>query len=71
MDMILCGMGKAADEFLSVYEKEMGRPVSNLGFWELAAAVRPMLTPDGWISDSPSKEHFADFVDAAIQRTLS
>jgi aminoglycoside phosphotransferase (APT) family kinase protein len=70
MDMILCGMSEAADKFLSVYEKEMGKPVSNLGFWELAAAVRPMLTPDGWISDPPSKERFADFVDAAIQRTL-
>jgi aminoglycoside phosphotransferase (APT) family kinase protein len=69
MDMILCGMGKAADEFLTVYEKEIGKPVSNLGLWELAAAVRPMLTPDGWISESPSTERFADYVDAAIQRT--
>jgi len=70
MDMMLCGMSEAADKFLAAYEKEMGKPVSNLGLWELAAAVRPMLTPDGWISDSPSKERFADFVDAAIQRTL-
>lgn len=69
MDMILCGMGEAADEFLAVYEKETDKPVSNLGFWELAAAVRPMFNPDGWISESPSKERFADFVDAAIQRT--
>jgi hypothetical protein len=32
----------AADEFLSVYEAEMGRSVVNLALWELAAAVRPM-----------------------------
>jgi aminoglycoside phosphotransferase (APT) family kinase protein len=69
MDMTLCGMGEAADKFLAIYEKEMGRPVSNLGFWELAAAVRPMFNPDGWISESPSKERFANFVDDAIQRT--
>lgn len=69
MDMILCGMSEAAEEFLAVYEKETGKPVSNLGLWELAAAVRPMFNPEGWISESPSKERFADFVDAAIQRT--
>jgi len=69
MDMILCGMDEAADRFLEIYEKEMEKPVSNLGFWELAAAVRPMFNPDGWISESPAEERFADFVDAAIQRT--
>jgi len=71
MDMILRGMGEAANEFLAIYEKEMGKPVSNLGFWELAATVRTMLTPDGWISESPSKERFVEFVDSAIQRTRS
>lgn len=69
MDMILCGMSEEADIFLAAYEKEMGRPVANLGFWELAAAVRPMFNPDGWISESPSRERFADYVDAAIERT--
>jgi aminoglycoside phosphotransferase (APT) family kinase protein len=69
MDMILCGMREAADTFLTAYEKETGRPVSNLGFWELAAAVRPMFKPEGWISESPSKERFADLVDEAVQKT--
>ena len=69
MDMILSGMGEAADRFLATYEKETGRPVANLGFWELAAAVRPMLTPEGWISESPAKERFVGYVDAAIERT--
>ncbi len=70
MDMILSGKPEAADRFLATYEKETGKPVSNLGFWELAAAVRPMFIPDGWISESPAKERFTDFVEAAIQRTL-
>jgi aminoglycoside phosphotransferase (APT) family kinase protein len=69
MDMILCGLSEAADLFLATYEQEMGRPVANLGFWELAAAVRPMFSPAGWISESPAVERFAVFVDAAIQRS--
>ena len=70
MDMILCGMSEAADRFLRTYEKEMSKPIVNLGFWDLAAAVRPMFNPNGWISESPAKECFADYVDAAIQRTV-
>lgn len=69
MDMLLSGLPTAAEQFLASYEKERGQPVANLGFWELAAAVRPMFNPVGWISDSPAKERFADFVDAAIART--
>jgi aminoglycoside phosphotransferase (APT) family kinase protein len=68
MDMILSGLPEAADAFLVAYEKQMNRPVANLGFWELAAAVRPMFNPAGWITESPAKERFAGFVDAAIRR---
>ncbi|MCA9932947.1 MAG: phosphotransferase [Ardenticatenaceae bacterium] len=71
MDMILCGLREAADTFLATYESEMGQPVANLGFWELTAAVRPMFSPDGWISEPPAIERFAEFVDNAIQRTRS
>jgi hypothetical protein len=28
-----------------------------------------MFKPEGWISESPSKERFADFVDEAVQKT--
>jgi aminoglycoside phosphotransferase (APT) family kinase protein len=69
MDMILCGMNEVADAFLDAYENEMNRSVPNLGFWELAAAVRPMFNPEGWITGSPAGERFADYVEAAIQRT--
>lgn len=69
MDMILTGMSEAAAIFLKTYEAAVNQPTANLGFWELAAAVRPMFNPDGWISESPAKERFANYVDAAIQRT--
>jgi aminoglycoside phosphotransferase (APT) family kinase protein len=66
MDMILLGMQAAADEFLQAYEAETGKPVSNLKLWELAAAVRPMFSPEGWISESPAKERFAWFIEQTI-----
>lgn len=69
MDMILSGMNEAADQFLKTYEAAVNKPTANLGFWELAAAVRPMFSPDGWISEPPARERFADYVDAAIQKT--
>lgn len=69
MEMFLVGMKEAADTFLEIYETETGKPVSNLGLWELAAAVRPIFNPVGWISESPAKERFAEFVDAAIEKT--
>ena len=67
MDMVLNGLDQAADEFLAVYEAEMG-PVANLGFWELAAAARPMFDPVGWIEESPEKERFRQFIADAKKR---
>lgn len=53
MNMALLGLDQAADEFLKIYESEMGRKTENLGFWELAAAVRPMVDPADWkVSDT-------------------
>jgi aminoglycoside phosphotransferase (APT) family kinase protein len=48
MNMILMGLNQAAGDFLQIYESEMGYKVENLGFWELAAAVRPMIDPEDW-----------------------
>jgi aminoglycoside phosphotransferase (APT) family kinase protein len=48
MNMILIGLPEAADEFLRAYETEMGTKVQNLGFWSLAASVRPMTDSEGW-----------------------
>jgi aminoglycoside phosphotransferase (APT) family kinase protein len=48
MDMSLRGLHRVADEFLAAYEAEAGRPLRNLGFWELAAAVRAMPNASEW-----------------------
>jgi aminoglycoside phosphotransferase (APT) family kinase protein len=42
MHLHLLGLENAARTFLEMYEVEAGHQVENLGFWELAAAVRPM-----------------------------
>jgi aminoglycoside phosphotransferase (APT) family kinase protein len=69
MDMFLNGMGpQVADEFLTVYEAEMGQRVANLGFWELAAAARPMFNPAGWIAEPLVQERFGQFIADARRR---
>ncbi len=67
MDMVLSGLDQAADEFLAAYEAEMG-PVANLGFWELAAAARPMFDPVGWVDEAPAKKKFRQFIAGAMER---
>jgi aminoglycoside phosphotransferase (APT) family kinase protein len=67
MQMALDGVDQAADEFLAAYEADMG-PVANLGFWELAAAARPMFDPVGWVDESPAKERFRQFIAGAQKR---
>ena len=69
MEIVLSGMEAVADEFLATYEAAAGRPVSNLGFWELAAAVRPMFHSDGRLIESPARERFARFIAGARQRS--
>jgi aminoglycoside phosphotransferase (APT) family kinase protein len=70
MDMYLNDMlgPQAADEFLAVYEAEIGQRVANLGFWELAAAARPMFSAEGWITESPARERFRQFIAQARER---
>ena len=51
MNLYLRGIRQAADPFLEYYEASSG-PVLNLGFWELAAAARPLPNPGGWIPAS-------------------
>jgi aminoglycoside phosphotransferase (APT) family kinase protein len=68
MEMFLSGLGYVADEFLNTYEVETGQPVANLGFWELAAAARPMFSPVGRITESPARETFRQFIANARTR---
>jgi aminoglycoside phosphotransferase (APT) family kinase protein len=68
MEMYLSGWGDVADEFLETYEREADRQVANLGFWELAAAARPMFNPEGRITESPAREAFGRFIANAGRR---
>jgi aminoglycoside phosphotransferase (APT) family kinase protein len=45
MELFTWGMSNIAEEFLQFYAAEAGRPVENLGIWELAAAARNMPDP--------------------------
>lgn len=69
MDLALRGLPQAIEAFLQTYEAAAGHPVANLGFWQLAAAVRPMFSPAGWVDHSPAREHFTQFIAGAMQRT--
>ena len=71
MNIVLMGAQTAADEFLHVYESELGRKIKNLGFWELAASVRPMVDPVDWnITETAgsNKEVFLGFIENAKER---
>jgi aminoglycoside phosphotransferase (APT) family kinase protein len=68
MDLWASVSEELADEFLHWYEQESGRPVANLGFWELAAATRPIWRPAGWHITPGEKERFQQFVANALQK---
>jgi aminoglycoside phosphotransferase (APT) family kinase protein len=68
VELVIMGMLDEAAEFLRVYETEMGHPVANLAFWQLAAAARPMYDIEGWITDSAKGERFRQFIAEAIAR---
>jgi aminoglycoside phosphotransferase (APT) family kinase protein len=68
MQLFVKSTGWVADEFLDAYEREAAQPVLNLSFWELAAAVRPMFSQEGWIDSSPARERFREFVGEALVR---
>ena len=65
MELVIMGMIEAAEEFLRVYEAEMGQPIVNLDFWGLAAAARPMTDIAGWITEPSKGQRFRQFVQDA------
>lgn len=70
MNITLMGFPEAADEFLKVYKSELGREIKNLGFWKLAAAVRPMTDPEDW-KVNPGGENagtFLKFIEEARRK---
>lgn len=70
MEYYLEGLDDAADRFLQVYEAESGRPVANLGLWELAASARPMIDPNSWFTRPMMADRFRRFIANAKQRIL-
>jgi aminoglycoside phosphotransferase (APT) family kinase protein len=69
MNMCLMGLPAAADEFLQAYENATGYPAENLGFWEMAAAARPMVDPVDWEVDrEPKASRFQQYVEEVIKR---
>jgi aminoglycoside phosphotransferase (APT) family kinase protein len=76
MEMFLLGHDDAAKTLLQSYEAETGKRVENLAFWELAASVRSMPDPAGWIpewaafsnidqSDNAVRQRLRDFISVA------
>ena len=68
MGMNLVGHPAAAEAFLDAYEAATDQRVEHLAFWELAAAVRPIYAPHGWIDASPFQERFRQFVANALRK---
>lgn len=69
MHMYLMGLPEEADEFLHAYEGETGHSAINLGFWEMAAAARPMADPQAWQMDREiTTGRFQQFLEEAIKR---
>ena len=73
MNMVLMNAPDAADEFLHIYESEMGCKLKNLGYWELAASVRPMVDPVDWKVTATTGLNiniFLKFIEDAKKRAI-
>jgi len=68
MEYFLEGLDEQAERFLAIYEAAAGEKVENLALWELAAAVRPMLSLDSWLTRPHMDERFARFIANARRR---
>ena len=82
MNQYLRGTKSAADLFLKFYEEGAGESVRNLGFWELAAAARPLPQPALWIrqvrevetvtaTDERANSDYNEFVASALRRAYN
>lgn len=71
MELYLLGLEHEVEKFLRVYEQEIGQQVAHLGLWELAAAARPMIHLDEWITNPLMDERFRRFIANAKARASS
>jgi aminoglycoside phosphotransferase (APT) family kinase protein len=67
MNLVLEGLEQDAQDFLDTYVSLTGSPVANHTLWKLAAAVRPIYLPAGWIDRSPVRERFRKFVQEVLK----
>ena len=79
LNQYLRGTKSAADLFLKFYEEGSGESLRNLGFWELAAAARPLPQPTLWVrqirkvagitaTDEQASSDYHEFVASALKR---
>ena len=82
MNQYLRGTKSAADIFLKSYEEASREAVRNLGFWELAAAARPLPHPALWVgqireantvtkTEERANSDYDEFVASALKRAYS
>jgi aminoglycoside phosphotransferase (APT) family kinase protein len=67
MELALEGFDTAVAEFIDEYELTSGRRLANLGYWKLAAAVRPMLDIDAWMTAPAMARRFDRFIEQALR----
>lgn len=82
LNQYLRGTKSTADLFLKFYEEGSGESVRNLGFWELAAAARPLPKPTSWVrqirevaglagTDEQASSDYYEFVASALKRAYN
>jgi aminoglycoside phosphotransferase (APT) family kinase protein len=69
MELALEGFDVAVADFIDEYVRTSGRRVDNLGYWKLAAAVRPMLDIDARITTPAMARRFDRFIEQALRET--
>ena len=68
MEISISGYSTAAEDFLESYRQVSGRKAMNLLLWKMAAAARPMFSPETWdIVEGPRRERFNNFVENILR----
>jgi len=69
MDLAMLGPAGAPDAFLHAYERRAGRPITNLPFWDLLAALRALPDPERWLPGYHALER-TDITAAGMSKGL-
>ena len=71
MALALEGLDEDAVARLTTYQDAAGRTLPELAYWKLAAAARPMLDLDEWLTRPHMAERFRDFIGGALEEVGS